>query len=221
MWRPTRSILAFSAGSKETDLLGKAAESAHRQAQADVAELVFLLGEGAWSVSPSPWPVIRQEFSIPENSRRPCKDRPWLPFGDSVSLLSASEPVPGSDQPGRNADWMIGGDLRRASGRADHRAAPVPALPLPLHERVTEAMVRFLTSRSQKTEGLERFAWERSAEFSGRMGPPESLDLAGNPICIRIRACGAECVEFQVVLSLLGESCDTGRRPRARREIAR
>jgi hypothetical protein len=71
-----------AAGSKETDLLGKAAESAHRQAQADVAELVFLRGEGAWSVSPSPWPVIRQEFSIPENARRPCKDRPWLPFGD-------------------------------------------------------------------------------------------------------------------------------------------
>src|SRR3954452_18614170 len=47
----------------------------------------------------------------------------------SVNLLWASEPVPGSDQPGRNADWMIGGDLRRASGRADHRAVPVPALP--------------------------------------------------------------------------------------------
>ena len=49
-----------AAGSMETDLLGKAAESAHRQAQADVAELVFFLGEGAWSVSLSPCPVIRQ-----------------------------------------------------------------------------------------------------------------------------------------------------------------
>jgi hypothetical protein len=80
VWRPNRSILMFRQVSKETDLLGKAAESAHRQAQADVAELVFLLGEGGWSVSPSPWPVIRQEFSIPENARRPCKDRPWLPI---------------------------------------------------------------------------------------------------------------------------------------------
>jgi hypothetical protein len=52
----------------------------------------------------------------------------------SLSLLSASEPVPGSDQPGRNADWMIGGDLRRASGRAEHRAGPVAALPLPLKQ---------------------------------------------------------------------------------------
>jgi hypothetical protein len=42
-----------SAGSKETDLLGKAAASAHRQAQADVGELVFTLGEGGWSVSQS------------------------------------------------------------------------------------------------------------------------------------------------------------------------
>jgi len=40
----------------------------------------FLLGEGAWSVRPSPWPVLRQEFSIPENARRQCKDRPWFPF---------------------------------------------------------------------------------------------------------------------------------------------
>src|SRR4051794_16337213 len=40
----------------------------------------FLLGEGAWSVSPLPWPVLRQEFSIPENARRQCKDRPWIPL---------------------------------------------------------------------------------------------------------------------------------------------
>jgi hypothetical protein len=48
------------AGSKETDLRPKAAENAHRQAQADVAKFLFILGEGAWSVIHSPWPVIRQ-----------------------------------------------------------------------------------------------------------------------------------------------------------------
>ena len=88
----------FSAGSKETDLLGKAAESAHRQPQADVAALVFLLGEGAWSVSPSPWPVLRQEFSIPENARRPCMVRPWLAFVeiryDSFGLRASSRVRP-------------------------------------------------------------------------------------------------------------------------------
>jgi hypothetical protein len=56
----------------------------------------FLLGEGAWSVSPSPWPVLRQEFSIPENARRQCKNelRPlWVlpsPLGAARSLISAS-----------------------------------------------------------------------------------------------------------------------------------
>jgi hypothetical protein len=49
---------------------------------------------------------------------------------DSVYLLSAAEPVPGSDQPGRNADWMIGGDLRRASGREDHRKVPLACSPV-------------------------------------------------------------------------------------------
>jgi hypothetical protein len=47
----------------------------------------------------------------------------------SKCLLSAFEPVPGSDQSGRNADWMIESDLRRASGTAEHRAVAVPALP--------------------------------------------------------------------------------------------
>jgi hypothetical protein len=36
--------------SQETDLQRKAAENAHRQAQADVATFLFILGEGAWSV---------------------------------------------------------------------------------------------------------------------------------------------------------------------------
>jgi hypothetical protein len=39
-----------------------------------------------------------------------------------------AEPVPWSDRLGRNAGWMIGGDLRRVSSRADHRAVPDPAL---------------------------------------------------------------------------------------------
>jgi hypothetical protein len=44
-------------------------------------------------------------------------------LGISAFGLRASS---GSDQPGRSADWMIGGDLRSASGRADFRAVPVP-----------------------------------------------------------------------------------------------
>ncbi len=43
-----------------------------------VERMIFLVSEGAWSVSHSPWPVIRQEFPIPENALRQCKDRPWL-----------------------------------------------------------------------------------------------------------------------------------------------
>jgi hypothetical protein len=48
------------AGSEEMDLQRKAAENAHRQAQADVEEFLYILGEAAWSVIHSPWPVIRQ-----------------------------------------------------------------------------------------------------------------------------------------------------------------
>jgi hypothetical protein len=58
------------AGSKEKDLRRKAAENVHRQAQAGVAEFQFILGEGAWFVGPSPWPVIRQSFSIPVSRAR-------------------------------------------------------------------------------------------------------------------------------------------------------
>src|SRR2546428_352533 len=46
-------------------------------------------------------------------------------LGRSAFGLRASS---GSDQPGRNADWIIGGDLRKASGRAERRAVRVPAL---------------------------------------------------------------------------------------------
>jgi hypothetical protein len=48
------------AGSKKTDLRRQAAENAHRQAQAGVPKFLLIPGEGAWSVSHSPWPVIRQ-----------------------------------------------------------------------------------------------------------------------------------------------------------------
>ena len=121
------------AGSKETDLRRKAAENAHRQAQAGVAEFRV----PSWRRC-----MVSQSFAMASHSpgildsreRSAAVQGPAMAYicRYSVCLLSASEPVPGSDQPGRNADWMIGGDLRRASGRADHRAVPVPALLCPL-----------------------------------------------------------------------------------------
>jgi hypothetical protein len=68
------------AGSKEMDIWRKAAENLHRQAQAGVEEFLVILGEGAWSVGHSPWPVIRQYLSIPGNARRQCKDSTSLTF---------------------------------------------------------------------------------------------------------------------------------------------
>jgi hypothetical protein len=74
--RPHPHVVADSidfdvcADAKEMDLRRSAAENAHRQAQAGVAQFLFILGEGAWSVIHSPWPVIGQEFSIAQNARR-------------------------------------------------------------------------------------------------------------------------------------------------------
>jgi hypothetical protein len=83
VWRQTRSILAFSAGSKESDLVGKAAESAHRQPQADVVELVFILGRCMVSqslamASPSPVILDSRERSAAMQGQTMAKDLSML-----------------------------------------------------------------------------------------------------------------------------------------------
>jgi hypothetical protein len=99
--RPTRSVLTFGRALRQRTSGGKPPRMLiTRRKPASQSSCSFLSKVHGQS-------FIRhgQSFSIPGNARRQCKDRPWL----------------------TNADWMIGGDLGRASGLLDHRAEPQPA----------------------------------------------------------------------------------------------